>query len=234
MRHTKGCNCKKSSCLKKYCECFQGGIFCTEICKCVDCKNYDVSLQPDTSPQAIRMAARRWQLICSDVDVVGSALSPAVWRPQCGSGGMHTRTPFWQGRGPTQVPVQLHTCPVLQSSSCSHCTHWMEHVCVSSQGSEARAQVLSVHDTFNVQQLHQAAQQHALKRQRVMQGVPQLAGTAGLIQAQNALQQLAAAAAAGGSNAPSMPLQQLQALQAAAAAASAPQQPPASPQPASR
>lgn len=40
-RHNKGCNCKKSKCLKKYCECFQAGIICNQYCKCSGCKNFE-------------------------------------------------------------------------------------------------------------------------------------------------------------------------------------------------
>ena len=33
------CFCKKSNCLKKYCECYQMGMKCSLNCKCIDCRN---------------------------------------------------------------------------------------------------------------------------------------------------------------------------------------------------
>lgn len=37
--HNRGCNCKRSACLKKYCECFQSGVSCTSRCQCKSCEN---------------------------------------------------------------------------------------------------------------------------------------------------------------------------------------------------
>ncbi|KAJ8426323.1 hypothetical protein Cgig2_009359 [Carnegiea gigantea] len=35
----KRCNCKKSKCLKLYCECFAAGVYCMDSCSCQDCFN---------------------------------------------------------------------------------------------------------------------------------------------------------------------------------------------------
>ena len=38
-RGSSSCKCKKSKCLKLYCECFAGGRVCNGKCKCEDCSN---------------------------------------------------------------------------------------------------------------------------------------------------------------------------------------------------
>ncbi|KAL4309188.1 hypothetical protein GQ457_01G000810 [Hibiscus cannabinus] len=38
-RHKRGCKCKRSKCLKKYCECYRAKVGCSDGCHCENCDN---------------------------------------------------------------------------------------------------------------------------------------------------------------------------------------------------
>uniref|UniRef100_A0A8C7QYW9 Lin-54 DREAM MuvB core complex component n=1 Tax=Oncorhynchus mykiss TaxID=8022 RepID=A0A8C7QYW9_ONCMY len=93
-RHSKGCNCKRSGCLKNYCECYEAKIMCSSTCKCVGCKNFEESPERKTLMHLADAAEVRVQQQTAAKTKLSSQISDLFTRttPAITSGG--GRMPF--------------------------------------------------------------------------------------------------------------------------------------------
>lgn len=93
-RHSKGCNCKRSGCLKNYCECYEAKIMCSSICKCIGCKNFEESPERKTLMHLADAADMRVQQQTAAKTKLSSQISDLLMRttPVMSSGS--GRLPF--------------------------------------------------------------------------------------------------------------------------------------------
>ncbi|XRB07719.1 CRC domain-containing protein [Pycnococcus provasolii] len=73
LAHKRGCRCRRSHCLKKYCECFQSGVKCSKLCKCVECLNGGSNT--GGGPDAAAMAAAVRAVAAAKVFATAQSLS---------------------------------------------------------------------------------------------------------------------------------------------------------------
>ncbi|KAG5180685.1 hypothetical protein JKP88DRAFT_349447 [Tribonema minus] len=72
--------CKRSACLKRYCECYQGGAFCTNRCKCDGCKNRS-SVEQATAAAAGAAAAEQQRSAAAAAEAAAAAANAAAALP---------------------------------------------------------------------------------------------------------------------------------------------------------
>ncbi|XP_014477856.1 PREDICTED: protein lin-54 homolog [Dinoponera quadriceps] len=91
-RHNKGCNCKRSGCLKNYCECYEAKIPCSANCKCIGCRNIE---DPILEKKSLKDLAEATEVRTAQISLNKAQLqlSEMAFRPPATSNS-GTRQPF--------------------------------------------------------------------------------------------------------------------------------------------
>lgn len=91
-RHNKGCNCKRSGCLKNYCECYEAKIPCSANCKCIGCRNI---VDPILQKKSLKDLAEAAEVKTTQLSLNKAQLqlSEMAFRPPATS-NTGTRQPF--------------------------------------------------------------------------------------------------------------------------------------------
>lgn len=57
--NSRGCSCRKTECVKSYCECFRAQAGCTRLCKCTRCKNNQIEIDERAIPILYERVTRK-------------------------------------------------------------------------------------------------------------------------------------------------------------------------------
>ncbi|XP_021922327.1 protein lin-54 homolog isoform X3 [Zootermopsis nevadensis] len=93
-RHNKGCNCKRSGCLKNYCECYEAKIPCSNNCKCVGCRNVEETCDKNTLRDLAEAAEVRVQQQTAIKNKLSAQIQDIAFRPPPPPAQSGTRQPF--------------------------------------------------------------------------------------------------------------------------------------------
>ncbi|XP_069821390.1 protein lin-54 homolog isoform X2 [Dendropsophus ebraccatus] len=83
VQHTERCNCKRSGCLKNYCECYEAKKTCSSMCNCIACKNYEECPDQKYLENEQELADTESILrTCASIEVVRAACSCLLARAE--------------------------------------------------------------------------------------------------------------------------------------------------------